>query len=264
MRSMAAEIRRTADHDEAGRPGDPLLVLLHGSVVTRTIWRPQLERLGDTVHVLAPDLPGHGSRAQVPFSFAACVDEIDRLIQQHGGHAVVAGLSLGGYAAMLLAARHPERVSGLVLCGATVNFTGMLGAYLKGVSWLMARGWLTPGARTLERKTRALFPPLLADLADQQIRDGLYAAPLATAFAEMARTDFCATLAAYDGPVLILNGERDRPARKGEAAFARAARRARVQTVAGARHACSLDAPDAVAAALRAFVNEVSPAAALR
>jgi pimeloyl-ACP methyl ester carboxylesterase len=80
----------------------------------------------------------------------------------------------------------------------------------------------------------------------------------------MARTDFCATLAAYEGPVLILNGERDTQARKGEAAFARAARHARVQTVAGAGHACNLDAPEPVSSALRDFVRALPETSALR
>lgn len=252
---MAADIRRTAPFDESGAHGAPLLVLLHGSVVTRTIWRPQLAALGDTLHVIAPDLPGHGTQAQVPFTFDGAVEAIATLIRQQGGPAIVCGLSLGGYTAMLLAARHPQLVSGLVVCGATVNFTGAIGAYLKAVAWVLGRGWLKPKPARLEQKTRALFPPSLSDVADLQIRDGLYPAPLGPAFSQMARTDFCATLAAYDGPVLILNGERDRQARKGEAAFAAVARHARVQTIAGAGHACSLDAPDLFNAALRDFAR---------
>ena len=71
----------------------------------------------------------------------------------------------------------------------------------------------------------------------------------------MARTDFVRELARYDGPVLVLNGERDRPARRGERAFRAASRRIRVDTVPGARHACNLDAPELFNAAVRSFAQ---------
>ena len=153
------------------------------------------------------------------------------LIASEGGRALVVGLSLGGYVTMLLAASHPALVSGLVVCGASVNFTGALGVYLKTVAWILERGWMKPGGAKLEARTRALFPASLADVADLQIKDGLYPQALGPAFASMARTDFLAALGRYEGPVLLLNGEHDRAARKGEAAFAAVSRHARIETI---------------------------------
>lgn len=251
----ASIVQRREHVDEAGLPGAPAIVLLHGSVVTRTIWRPQLEALGDTFHVVAPDLPGHGSKADRPFTFDAAVDDVATLMRDLGGRVVLTGLSLGGYVAMLTAARHPHLVAGLVVAGATVNFTGALGVYLTAVAWVMRRGWLRQKPAALEARTRALFPPDLRALGDLQIADGLYPEPLAATFAEMARTDFRAALAAYPGPVLIMNGERDRQPRRGAASFAAAAPRATVVTIAGAGHACNLDAPRAVTEELRAFAS---------
>lgn len=49
------------------------MLLIHGSVVTRTMWLPQLRDLSDTHYVIAPDLPGHGALARMPFSFASAV-----------------------------------------------------------------------------------------------------------------------------------------------------------------------------------------------
>ncbi len=253
----ANAVYRRARFDESGPAGAPSIILLHGSVVTRTMWRPQLETLGDTWHVVAPDLPGHGAAAARPFTFDVAVSEVIDLARDLGGRVLLGGLSLGGYTAMLAAARSPQLVAGLVVAGASVNFTGPMATYLKAVSWVLGQGWLRPSAATLERRTRALFPPALSRLADLQVADGMYPDPLAPAFGAMARTDFTAALAAYRGPVLIMNGERDRQARKGETSFAAAAADATVVTIAGAGHACNLDAPDAVSSALRTFAARV-------
>ena len=50
----------------------------------------------------------------------------------------------------------------------------------------MRRGWLRQRPERLEEKTRRLFPPALRDVADEQMRAGIHAEPLAPAFAEMA------------------------------------------------------------------------------
>ncbi len=135
------------------------------------------------------------------------------------------GLSLGGWVAIELAHRHPAMISGLVLVGCSRDTTGVIGVYLRAVSALMRRGWLRQRPERLEEKTRRLFPPALSDVADEQMRAGIHAEPLAPAFAEMAGRKWSALLAELPAPILIVNGERDSMARKGEAVFLAAARR---------------------------------------
>lgn len=244
--------------DSAGPSGGRAIVLAHGSVVTRTMWLPQLRGLSDAFRVIAPDLPGHGALAGVPFSFDASARELAALIEREArGRAVVVGLSLGGYAAIELAARRPDLVSGLVLSGCSRNFRGALGVYLKAISALMRRGWLAQSRAAAEKKTRALFPPELSDVAEAQIAAGVYPEPLGAAFGEMAGRDFAARLRGYAGPVLILNGEKDSFARKGEKAFAAACREARIVVLPGAGHACSIQAPEAFNTAVREFASRV-------
>jgi pimeloyl-ACP methyl ester carboxylesterase len=246
--------------DVAGPQDAPPLVLIHGAVVSRKLWLPQLRGLSDAFRVIAPDLPGHGALAEVPFTFAAAARSLAETIDREAsGRAVVCGLSLGGYVAIELAHRHPERVAALVLCGCSSNFTGMLGLYLRTVSFLMRRGLLRLSPSRTERKTMRLFPPALADVAEEQRRAGLHAEPLGDAFAEMAGRDWTALLAQFSGPVLILNGERDTMARRGEKRFAAAARRGRALLIAGAGHASSLDQPEAFDRALREFLRTVGP-----
>lgn len=248
----------TSTFDAAGPVDAPAIVMVHGSVVTRKMWLPQLRALSDAHRVIAPDLPGHGALAHEPFSFDAAVRQLAGVIERHArGRAVVAGLSLGGYVAIELAHRHPDQVSGLVLSGCSRSFTGPLGLYLKAVSALMRRGWLRQSRETAEAKTRRLFPPELAHVADAQLTAGVYPEPLGAAFGEMAGRDFATLLGSFKGPVLILNGEKDSFARKGEKAFARACRHAEIKILAGAGHACSLHRPAAFSAAVRDFVATV-------
>lgn len=240
--------------DAAGPEGAPAIVLVHGSVVSRKMWLPQLAGLSEAHRVVAPDLPGHGALAQQPFTMEGAVSRLAGVIQREaGGRAIVAGLSLGGFVSIELAAARPDLVSGLVLSGCTVNFTGVLGWYLNAAAALMRLGWLTQSRARAEAKTRRLFPPALADVAEAQLKEGVFPEALAPSLAALAGRAFSTALSAFPGPVLILNGERDRTARRGERRFLVESPQATSQVIAGAGHACSLDQPAAYTSAVLAF-----------
>ena len=244
--------------DAAGPIDAPALVLVHGSVVSRKVWLPQLRSLSDVHRVIAPDLPGHGELGASPWSFDSAVETVARTIESEArGRALVVGLSLGGYVAIQLAHRHPGSVSGLVLVGCSRGFDGALGVYLKAVAGLMRRGFFRQTEEKLEQKTRRLFSPAFADVADEQVSAGLHGEPLADAFSEMASTDWLALVASIDAPILIVNGERDSMARRGEKDFVAAAPASRVETLAGAGHACNLDQPEAFDRVVREFARSI-------
>ena len=233
-------------------------MLVHGSVVSRKMWLPQVRGLSDAYRIFAVDLPGHGGRAADPFTFAAASQVLADLIEREAsGRALVVGASLGGYVAIDLAHHFPDRVAGLVLAGASRNFMGALGLYLRLVGGAMRRGWLRQNRERAEDRTRRIFPPALADVADAQIKAGVFPDALGPAFAEMAGRDFQLLLADYPGPTLIVNGERDAGPRASAARFARAARRAEVAVVPGAGHACNLDQPELFNRAVREFAARV-------
>ena len=90
------------------------IVLLHPFPVDHRFWddvTPVLEAAGH--EVMAPDLPGFG--ASPPWPGWTMDEAADRLAPAIPPGAVVAGLSMGGYLAQAIVARHPDRVGRLVL-----------------------------------------------------------------------------------------------------------------------------------------------------
>jgi pimeloyl-ACP methyl ester carboxylesterase len=90
----------------------PTLVLLHGVGLDHTMWEPVAALLADDVEVLAPDLPGHGSRPPAPdgVTLAGLADGVVAEVPP-GSHLV--GFSLGALIAQHLAVHRPELVATL-------------------------------------------------------------------------------------------------------------------------------------------------------
>jgi pimeloyl-ACP methyl ester carboxylesterase len=90
----------------------PTLVLLHGVGLDHTVWEPVTALLADRFTVIAPDLPGHGSRPPAPagVTLADLADGVATEIPA-GSHLV--GFSLGALVAQHLAVHRPELVSSL-------------------------------------------------------------------------------------------------------------------------------------------------------
>lgn len=115
---------RTADwtirYHEAGS-GHPL-ILIHGSAPGTSGQKnfyPNIAPLAARFRVLAPDLPGWGdSDPAAP----AVADHVGALVQFMDAldieHAALLGSSMGGMVALRVAAKRPERVSHLIVCGA--------------------------------------------------------------------------------------------------------------------------------------------------
>lgn len=105
----------TLSYDEMGS-GVPLL-LVHGWPHDCTLWSGQLAGLSTRARCIAPDLRGFGgSSVEGPYSMEQYADDLVALLDHLGlAQAVVCGLSMGGYVAMAMLRRHPERVRALIL-----------------------------------------------------------------------------------------------------------------------------------------------------
>jgi pimeloyl-ACP methyl ester carboxylesterase len=98
----------------------PTLVCLHPSGHYGRIWEAVAQRLAPRYHVLAPDQRGHGDSGE-PASGNAAEDyaaDVEALaVGRDLGEIVLVGHSLGARTGMVHAARHPARVSRLILVG---------------------------------------------------------------------------------------------------------------------------------------------------
>ena len=121
---------RTFVRELAGPPGAPAVMLLHGWSATADLnWFACFEPLARHFRVIALDHRGHGRglRALTPFRLEHCADDVATLADVLGlGRYLAVGYSMGGPIAQLLWKRHPELVSGLVLCATSTHFSANL------------------------------------------------------------------------------------------------------------------------------------------
>lgn len=169
---------RTFVREVAGPPGAPTVILLHGWTATADLnWFTCFAPLGEHFRVLAPDHRGHGRgiRPRGGFRLSDCADDVAAIADVFGAHTFIpVGYSMGGAIAQLVAARHEQRVRGLVLAATAgyfsssrderLNFLGLAGlARLSRLTSAQARSWVTEQIY-LQRKTHTL-----ADWAARQI-----------------------------------------------------------------------------------------------
>lgn len=117
QRSTLPTPRGTLSYWEAGRGAT--IVLLHGGADEASSWSKTAPALAARHRVIVPDLPGHGESepTQGPLPVGLLVESIGTLLDHEpaGAPVTLVGNSLGGWVALHLALRKPERVGRLVL-----------------------------------------------------------------------------------------------------------------------------------------------------
>jgi 3-oxoadipate enol-lactonase len=101
------------------------VLLLHPLALSAQLWQPVADDFPDDWAVQAMDARGHGDAPWDgrPFSMTDLADDAAEMIRAADpGPVDVIGMSMGGSTAVLLAARHPELVRGLVLADATACY----------------------------------------------------------------------------------------------------------------------------------------------
>ncbi|MFD6952124.1 hydrolase [Nocardiopsis sp. TSRI0078] len=215
------------------------VVLVHGLRLSGSMWRPQVELLeAQGYTVVAPDLPGHGSRRGEEFSLGGAVDAVLGAIDGVGGRALLVGLSLGGFVSIAAAGAAPDRVAGLVAAGCTAKPAQLLAQLYRIPAVLMDR--LPDKGATINERFHRLT---LRDGAAEAVLDGGLAVEAATAVIDaVSEMDVLSALAAYPGPVWLINGSRDH-FRIHEKRFFDTCADGRLVNVPRAGHMVSLDQP---------------------
>lgn len=118
--------------------GEAVVLAVHGITAHHLSWPLVADELTAAgISVLAPDLRGRGRSAELPGPYGM-VEHVQDLVAvlnmlAPGTRCVVAGHSMGGFVAVMLAATRPDLVRGLVLVDG-------------GVPLVLPEGWTVPAA----------------------------------------------------------------------------------------------------------------------
>jgi 3-oxoadipate enol-lactonase len=226
------------------------LLLLHAFPLDASMWEPQIEAFEGQVRVVAPNFPGFGAGGVVPSEAmnmeAAAIAGEEALTEAGVERAVVCGLSMGGYAALALWQRNPDRTIGLVLANTRAEADDEA-----------ARERRTALASRLWEEGTGFFvaapSPLLSEEAPQDLRERVTsiirnqsAEAIASASLGMAaRADFTERLGEIAIPTLVITSTGDALIQPDVTkAIAERVPGARLEVIDGAGHLSNLEAPE--------------------
>ena len=204
------------------------VLLLHGWPVSERVWVSQVSALrGAGFEPIAPHLYGRG---------ASIDDWAAQLLREIDGPLVTVGASMGGYCALAMARRAPERIPGMVLVGSRAD------------------------ADTFERRRfrQQMITDLRAGDRPDRAEDDSNLEHLAVAQEAMRdRLDLSGVAAAFGGPLLVCVGEHDELVTVAEAQqLAESALDGRLEVFPGAGHFVALDQPERFNEVLLEFVSQ--------
>lgn len=245
----------------------PAVLFLHAFPLGMFMWDAQAEALRQSHTVVRFDDRGFGASppGDALLTMERIADDAAALLDDLGiARAVVAGCSMGGYAALAFVRRHPDRLRGLVLQDTRAGADNEEGR--KGRAEL-AEKVLREGAQAA---ADAFLPRLLGRTTQETRKDlveALRARILATsprgiadALAGLAaRADSTPTLREVRVPTLVVVGEEDVLTPPAEAeALAAGIAGAQLEIVPRAGHLANLEAPAAYDQALARFLARCS------
>ncbi|MFN4171112.1 MAG: alpha/beta fold hydrolase [Pseudorhodobacter sp.] len=194
----------------AGPPGGAPLILLHGLGLDLRLWEGLMAHLPPGLHLLQPDLPGHGAspRLATP-SMGGLIRAVEQALDARGvTGAVILGHGLGGLIAQGLAVKRLDLIRAMVLTATGTRLSarsvwdrriasvrqGGLAAILPEI----AGTWFAPAQRGSD----------LARLWSARLTE-MDPAGWTDAAAAMAGSDFHPTTATLTLPTLAIAGGRD-------------------------------------------------------
>ncbi len=235
------------------------MVLVHGLGVDHRMWALQVPFLQDLGPLWAPDLPGFGGEPPPTperCGVAAYADLVAEGVRERFREPVrLAGYSMGGTIALLVALRHPDLVGSLAVCCSSpcwgrglrrwvalafagIGRRGAMELFQLSVLWAFSRYSRDPDAAAVVRDmVRRAHRPTMLRL-----------------YTDLARTDLRGSLDAVRAPTLAVAGTRDWLAPPSHARIlVREVPAAELELVRGADHMLCMSRPQMLGEALRSF-----------
>lgn len=252
---------------EAGA-GDPV-IFIHGFPFHSGIWEAQLNHVPAGWWYIAPDLRGFGGSepGDSPLTMDVFADDIVALMAHlQMDQAVIVGLSMGGYVALSLARRHPDKVRALLLTATRANSDTDEAAAkrLEQAKQVRASG--------VDSVVEAMLPKLFSPHSKMKVPDQVerIRAMMASADREAVaralegmakRKDYTSELDQIDVSTMVVRGEFDEIIPAGDMELiARTVRGARQEVVALTAHLPNVEAPDVYNKILASYLDFLPPA----
>ncbi len=256
-------------------PNRPWVVLLHGFMGSGEDWHAVRRGLSTHFNCCCPDLPGHGENPLVTKAGVGGLEDgvhwltrrLDDWEVKRGG---LVGYSMGGRLALLMALRHAERFSGVVLESTSPGLKTSEERALrqKHDLDLVAELVKSAGDPILFRTFLEWWydQPLFASLhehgglvkwlIDMRCKGGNPAALAEAlgAFSTGAQPSLWDSLSDHDIPTLLIVGERDRKFRFIAEEMAERCPAMAVEVFAGCGHNVHLENPDGYTTVVRSFL----------
>lgn len=204
------------------------ILLLHGWPVSERVWVSQVSALRDAGFVVqAPHLYGRGPSID---------DWAAQLLRENDGPLVPVGASMGGYCALALARRAPERVVGMALVASRADADSFERRKFRQEQIADLRAGGRPALADEDTDLERLA------VAQEAMRD---------------RLDLTGVVAAFGGSLLVCVGDRDEIVSVDEAReLAEKALDGRLVVFPGAGHFVALDQPERFNEVLLEFVSQ--------
>jgi non-heme chloroperoxidase len=262
VKSVEVRNKVTLQYVEQGDPSGVPVLLLHGYVDSWRSFERVLPHLPDSLHVFALSQRGHGDADRPgegyrPHDFAAdlagFMDALDV------GPAVIAGHSMGSFAAQRFALDFPDRTRGVVLIGSSVAMQGNPVWRELGDSVRELTDPIDPRfVREFQESTLAQpVPPTFLDTVVQESLK-VPARVWKAAWESLSDADWSNELGRIKAPTLIAWGDKDAlfPYRDQEALQASIAS-SRLVLYAGTGHALHWEEPARFATDLTTFIDSI-------
>lgn len=266
-RVAVADIEMAVQDEGAGTP----LLLVHGFPLDHTMWDAQVAGLAGRARVIAPDLRGYGQSTlgdvgdpeAAPMERYA--DDLAAMLDALGvaEPVVFCGFSMGGYIGWQFLRRHGERVRGLVCCDTrAANDNDEARQTRLKMADHVQRWGSDKVAEAMEPKLFASATLEARPAIVQRTMDVICGTdPRAIAAAQRgmaARPDVSGDLPGVAAPTLVIVGAEDSISTVEETrAMAAAIPGAELVVIEGAGHMSPVEQPDAVTAALAAFMETI-------
>ncbi|MEA2900284.1 MAG: hypothetical protein QOH36_171 [Actinomycetota bacterium] len=248
--------------------GDPPVMLLHAFPLHSDMWAPQVACLAANHRVVVPDLKGFG-KSSAPddagsYSMGDYVRQVLALARVlHLEGIVLGGLSMGGYVAFSLVARHLDLLAGLVLADTragkdtpevfqrrTDQQDQVRREGTDALVETLLGGLLAPD--TLENR------PLLVEQVRRIMSSNPPAGFIGGLEAMKGRADSLPTLGAVKVPTLVLVGEHDGPSPPDVVrVWQQRIPESELVVIPGAGHLSNLEDPDTFNTALTDFLDRL-------